>query len=340
VVRAFALLLALAGVALAAGLLPGSLDPASKPEHSAPRPASLAIGIDGHLSGWTRTEIEDRAALGAAVTRHEWELYNPVESEEQQVIAAATEVDTRIHALLGANDIGDAGEYRQFVEDFVLYWGPGGSFWDEHPELDESRYAITSIELGNEPYLGEMSAEEYADAVRPALEAVAHLDLPVKVILPAHVPGDDSSWIDTLYERIPRLNALFYAFADHPYWYGHHPGEPGEDSPFGRIEALRERMAEHGAGDKPLYITEYGESTASCGEECVDEETQAEHLAAMLAAVSSSPEWNVELLSIYQLRDRGTESEDREEQFGLLREDGTRKPAYPVVRTAMQRYRG
>jgi hypothetical protein len=334
-------ILALIGATAVIALAAGELDRADEPTPAASEAADLTIGIDGHYAGWPREEVEDRAALGAPVTRHEWDLYNPVESEEQQVIAGATEIGTRLHALLGGNDIGEGDDdYRDYVVEFVRYWGPGGSFWEEHPELDESRYAITSIELGNEPYFGEMSAEEYADAVRPALEAVAELDVPIKVILPGYAKGDDPYWIDTLYERIPDLNDLFYAFASHPYWYGHDPAEPGEEGSFEQIEALREQMANHGAGEKPLYITEYGESTAGCDDECVDEETQAEHLAAMLDAVASFPEWKVELLAIYQLRDHGTENGDREEQFGLLREDGSPKPAYSVVRDAIQRYDG
>jgi hypothetical protein len=305
-----------------------------------PDAGPLVIGIDGHYAGWSDDEIEERAALGAAVTRHEWDIDNPPSSEEDVVLAAATEVHTRIHALLGGNDIGDAGHYREWVVAFVRYWGPGGSFWKAHPELDESRYAITSIELGNEPYFGAMSPSGYADTVRPALEAVAQLGLPVKVILPSYVHGQNTSWIDTLYARIPNLNSLFYAFADHPYWYGHDPAEGGDSGPFARLDTLRARMNLHGADAKPIYITEYGESTASCGSECVSEETQAEHLKEMIDAVLSRPDWGVEMLSIFQLQDRGTDSPDRERQFGLLREDGTPKPAYSIVRGAMQQYRG
>jgi hypothetical protein len=298
------------------------------------------IAVDGHYAGWTDEEIEDRASLGAAVTRHEWDIEDPPTAEEQQVLAAATEVHTRIHALLGGNDIGDAAHYRDWVVAFVRYWGPGGSFWDAHPGLDESRYAITSIELGNEPYFGTMTPTDYADTVRPTLEAVAQLGVPVKVILPSYIHGERTTWIDTLYERIPNLNSLFYAFADHPYWYGHDPAEQGDNGPFERLETLRRRMNEHGAASKPIYITEYGESTASCGGECVSEATQAQHLQEMINAVVSRPDWGVEMLSVFQLRDWGTGSPDREEQFGLLREDGTTKPAYSIVRVAMQQYRG
>ncbi|HEX3173656.1 MAG TPA: hypothetical protein VHQ43_05500, partial [Solirubrobacterales bacterium] len=203
-----------------------------------------------------------------------------------------------------------------------------------------ARYAMTTFELGNEPYFGEMSAAEYADTVRPTLEEVKRLGLPAKIVLPSRVYGSDTSWMDTLYERIPDLNELFFAFADHPYWYAHDPAQVGPAGPFGRIEALRRRMNELGANTKPIFITEYGESTASCGEECTSEAGQAEHLSAMISAVTARPDWGVKMLSVFQLRDRGTASGDRELQFGLLREDGTPKPSYAVVSSAMQQYRG
>jgi len=305
-----------------------------------PEAGPLVVGIDGGYGSWSETETEAREALGAAVTRHEWDPSDPVGAQDDVVLSAATEVHTRIHALLGENDLGDPTHYREWVVAFIRHYGPGGDFWSAHPDLDSSRYAITTIELGNEPYFGEMSAAEYADTVRPTLEEVHRLNLPVKVILDSRVYGKDTSWMDTLYARIPDLNSLFYAFADHPYWYGHDPAESSAAGPFGRIETLRQRMIDQGAGSKPIFITEYGESTANCSEECVSEETQAQHLGEMISAVSSNPQWGVEMLSVYQLQDRGTNSGDRERQFGLLREDGTQKPAYSVVRAAIQQYRG
>jgi hypothetical protein len=298
------------------------------------------VGIDGGHGGWSNAEIADRAQLGAALTRHEWDPTEPVDAQDDVVLTAASQVHTRIHALLGGNDLGNATHYREWVVAFIRRYGAGGSFWREHPGLDESRYAMTTFELGNEPYFGEMSAAEYADTVRPALEEVQRLGLPAEMVLDSRIYGDDTSWMDTLYQRIPDLNSLFYAFADHPYWYGHDPAEGTAAGPFGRIENLRQRMDEQGAGSKPIFITEYGESTADCGGECVSEEEQAEHLLAMIVAVATHPQWGVEMLSIYQLIDRGTDSTSRELQFGLLREDGTEKPSYPIVQAAVQNYRG
>ena len=313
----------------------------AQPAATTPNAGPLAVGIDGGYASWGNEEVEFRTQLGASVTRHEWDPSEPVDAQDDVVLEAAAEIHTRIHALLGGNELGDAGQYRDFVVAFIRRYGQGGTFWSEHPELDASRYAITTFELGNEPYFGGMSASEYADTVRPTLEAVKQLGLPAKLIVPSYIYGTDTHWIDTLYQRIPNLNELFYAFADHPYWYGHDPAETGDgNSPFERIDTLRAKMAEHGAGDKPLFITEYGESTANCGEECVTEAVQAEHIQQMIDAAVSHREWGVELLCLYQLHDWATESGSREEQFGLLREDGTPKPAYAIAHAAIQQYRG
>jgi|GEM_PF-3489543 len=323
-------------------------EPAEEPEKGTggvtpppppPPPAgSLTISIDGGYAGWSSTETRMRTELGASVTRHEWDPNEPVDEQDDVVEAAAGTIHTRIHALLAGNELGDPAHYRDWVVAFVRYYGPGGSFWAEHPELDASRYAIDTIELGNEPYFGAMSPEEYSATVLPALEEIKRLSLPVRVVLPVYVYGHDDDWLEILAERIPDLPTLFDAFAFHPYWYGHHPATSGDESPFGRIEYLRERMDELGFAAKPIYLTEYGESTASCGEECVGESEQAAHLAAMIDAVVAHPEWKIPMLSIFQLLDRGTNSTDRELQFGLLRQNGTPKPSYAIVKAAIQAF--
>jgi hypothetical protein len=298
------------------------------------------IAIDGGYGDWSGSETGYRAALGAAVTRHEWNPSRPVDAQDALVLEAASQVHTRIHALLGGNDLGDPAQYREWVVAFIRRYGLGGSFWAEHPALDESRYAMRAFELGNEPYFGTMSAAEYADAVRPALEEVERLGLPAKMVLVSRVYGSDTSWMDTIYDRIPNLNSLFYAFADHPYWYGHHPAAGTAAGPFERIETLRQRMNEQGADAKPIFITEYGESTAGCGGECVSEQEQADHLSAMIDAAVTRTGWKIEMVSLYQLLDRGTNSGSRELEFGLLREDGSKKPSYAAVQVAVQNYRG
>jgi hypothetical protein len=321
-------------VTLAGGLACNSDGPLPAPSAA---DARLVVGVDGHHGRWPRAELRHRARLGAPVTRHEWDPAQPVASEDRLVRDAARRVRTRIHPLLGGNDLGDPERYARFVVAFIRRYGRGGSFWRAHPELDERRYAMTTFELGNEPYLGEMSASEYADAVRPALEAVSRLDVPARLILPAATSSEGAAWVGTLYARIPDLNRLFGGFALHPYDFGRNPA--AEDGSFEQIEDLRREMDWHGANDKPILITEYGQSTARCGAECVSEAAQARHLRAFLDTVARRPRWKVRMVSVYQLSDRGTRSPEREFQFGLLRQNGSPKPSYPVVRERMRRYR-
>jgi hypothetical protein len=316
---------------------PGRAGPTAARGASTP----LTVGIDGGYSGWWSEEIELRKALDAPVTRHQWEpLEESVSAQDKFMLEATELVHTRIHAVLGGNDLGNATRYEEWVVAFIRRYGIGGSFWKEHPSLDESAYAITTFELGNEPYF-QISAQSYAESIRPTLEAVKALGLPAKLIVPTYTYGTNTSWTDTLYRVIPNLNSLFWAFAEHPYWYGHSPATTGNAaSPFERIETQRRDMAAHGAGEKPLFITEYGESTAECGSECVDEAEQAEHIQALLDAVLAHPEWRVEMLIFFQLHDWAARTTNMQQQFGLLRSNGTPKPAYPIVRAAMQQYRG
>lgn len=315
------------------------------PPTPAPTPGTfpgsgLTIAVDGGHGYWSDAEISFRAQLGAAVTRHEWDQTEPVDHQDEIVYAAAAQIHTRIHAQLGANQLGSASSYREFVIAFIKRYGLGGTFWKLHPELNEAAYAITTVELGNEPYFGDMSASLYAETVRPTLEAIKSQSLPVKVVLVTRTYGTDTTWMDTLYAKIPNLNSYFYAFADHPYWYGHDPTEGTAAGPFGRISVLRNRMNEKGAADKPIWLTEYGQSTANCGSQCVSEATQKEHLQKILNAAITRADWKIGLISVFQLRDRSSNPTDREHGFGLLRYDGGQKPAYSMVRSLMQQYRG
>jgi hypothetical protein len=316
------------------------LAPASRASEAAAAANGLKVGIDGGYGPWSNCEADQRQVLGAVVTRHQWIEEEPVDAQDQLVLEATEKVHTRLEALVGDNEITDPQGYARFVVALIERYGKGGSFWSEHPGLDERTYAIHTFELGNEPYFGGQSAAEYADAVRPALEAIKRAGLPGRIVLPSRVYGEETEWVEAYYQQIPGLNSLFDAFAEHPYDYGQGPASPGPAGPFLRIATLREKMNALGAGAKPILITEYGESTADCGEECVGEELQARHIREMIEAVVEHRQWKVSLLMIYQLIDRGEESGEQQLEFGLLREDGQPKPAFPIVYEAASRYRG
>src|SRR5882762_4731453 len=47
-----------------------------------PEAGPLTLAIDGGYGDWSETELEEREALGAAVTRHEWDVSEPVEDRK------------------------------------------------------------------------------------------------------------------------------------------------------------------------------------------------------------------------------------------------------------------
>jgi hypothetical protein len=66
---------------------------------------------------------------------------------------------------------------------------------------------------------------------------------------------------------------------------------------------------------------------------------QAEDLAQLIDTAAARRDVGIELVTVYQLQDRGTHSKDRELQFGTVGEDGSFKPAWDAVRAWVRRYR-
>src|SRR5262249_13249239 len=47
-----------------------------------PGTVPLTMAIDGGYAGWSDTEVRERSALGAEVTRHEWAIDEPVTDQD------------------------------------------------------------------------------------------------------------------------------------------------------------------------------------------------------------------------------------------------------------------
>src|SRR5690348_16301399 len=86
-------------------------------------------------------------------------------------------------------------------------------------------------------------------------------------------------------------------------------------------------MAAHGDATTQIWATEYGAPTG--GPSSITEQAQADLVSQALPLWYSRPYAGP--LFWYSGRDTGTSTTDREQHFGLLRYDGTAKPAYPVL---------
>lgn len=119
----------------------------------------------------------------------------------------------------------------------------------------------------------------------------------------------------------------FDALSFHPYLYSlpFSEGTPYPESPITQLERMRAEMVANGDADKLIWASEYGQPTSE-----VDEATQAAYLRDMLTTWSdlgyTGPAF------VWTLQDRATGSTDPEDTFGVIRSDGTWKPAAYVIR--------
>jgi hypothetical protein len=101
---------------------------------------------------------------------------------------------------------------------------------------------------------------------------------------------------------------------------------------FGTTTNIRGLMvANHDAGKK-IWGTEFGAHTDPAGEGYMTEAQQA-RLVTEGSRMWGSYDWAGPLM-FYSYIDRGTDTRDRENFFGLVRYDGTPKPALEAFRNA------
>ncbi len=241
----------------------------------------------------------------------------------------------------------DPSAYATFVEAVVARYGPHGSFWTQHPTL--AGYAIQTFEIWNEPYYsngndGDYDPGAYARLVRAAAIAGRQADPAAHFLLAADnqsqlVNGNWVWWIDALYQAVPDLNNYFDGVAVHPY---------GDDltslsfptpglayngyEQIQRVQSIEQEFANHGASNKPLWITEIGWPTCTSGSDrCTTMAGQAADLSAVFNDARTTWKSFVQAMFVYSYDDSHTEDPaNPEDDYGLAYNNGTPKPALAV----------
>jgi hypothetical protein len=233
-------------------------------------------------------------------------------------------------------------------------YGPGGSFWREHPALAGS--AISTFEVWNEPYFasgngGVYDPGRYARLVRAAAVA-GHSVAPstrfeIEAEMASHLNRVWTWWVDALYQAVPGLNRYIAGVAVHDFGLNTTdlsaivPGQPYPNyDHLRRIEDLRRQFLAHGAGGKPFWITETGWSTCRDASGCVTPARQAANLATLFDYVRGRWRTWVQGVFVYRYQD-GAQPASVQGAYGLVRLDGRPKSALRVFRTfAAARERG
>jgi hypothetical protein len=193
------------------------------------------------------------------------------------------------------------------------------------------RSVMPALEVWNEPNLLGFAGpvergNNYAALLQAVYPAVKAVDPNMTVLAGALAQqGSDSgsgttpsTFLSTVYASGGR--GFFDAVSLHPY------GVPGLAYALGQLDAMHSIMAAHGDGAKMVWSTEAGEST--CG---VSEATQAQTYQDYVTNWESHTRPWLGPLFFHTLHNRMDTSDCNEHNFGILRDDGSPKPAYTTL---------
>jgi hypothetical protein len=230
----------------------------------------------------------------------------------------------------------DPAPYARFVGALARRYGPGGSFWAEHPEL--APLPVADWQVWNEPSLGDFWSDDpwvrdYVALMRATRSELRRADPRARLIM-AGLPNQ--SWADLA--RVYRAGGRRYfdAVALHPF-------TAKVNGVFTILDKGRHVMARYGDARKPLLVTELswpsakGKTNRTYGIETT-ERGQAAKLADALPKLAARRR-SLRLESVYWYT---WLSEDRRDDYpfdyaGASRiENGKviRKPAFRTLRSA------
>jgi hypothetical protein len=243
----------------------------------------------------------------------------------------------------------DPSAYATYVAAVVSRYGPHGSFWTQHPTL--AGYAIQTFELWNEPYYsngndGDYDPGAYARLVKAAATSGRLADPAAHFLLAADnqaqlVSGTWVWWIDALYQAVPDLNKYFDGVAVHPYGDDltslsfPTPGVAYDGyEQVQRVQSIEREFANHGAANKPLWITEIGWPTCTSGSDrCTTPAGQAADLGAVFNDARTTWKSFIQAVFVYSYDDsHPADPANPEYDYGLAYNDGTPKPGLAVFR--------
>ncbi|MBA3304647.1 MAG: cellulase family glycosylhydrolase, partial [Thermoleophilaceae bacterium] len=242
-----------------------------------------------------------------------------------------------------------------------LKQGCEGAWWDRgvhtYPPVDPADLAdaaawvaerwgddMAAIEIWNEPNLRQFftspdPAGDYAPMLKAAYARVKQVKPDLPVLGPAMVMSD-GLFLEALYAK--GVAGHFDGLSLRPFNQGRDPYD-GSTPSAGRkysyllgVPWIREIMSAHGDAGKRMWFTELGFSSCAPGTNpwCITEDLQARYVADALRIARDR--WDfVESISVYNLRNKGTNPTDRETQMGLVHRDFTPKPAYWAFRDVL-----
>ena len=333
--------------------------------------SGLIIGLNANVSGWGGASTQPYLAQVVSQTHTKWlretfrwDLIEPSPGQfdfsyYDHFMLLAAQSDEHILPVLyytpswaGATyDTipSNPSAYAQYVAAVVGRYGTNGSFWQEHPTLSGS--AIQTWELWNEPYYStgdnnDYDPGNYARLVKAADIAGRAANPNAKFLLASEMQsaqdanGNWQWWTDALYQAVPDLNNYFDGVAVHPYGTNtttlnpEIAGHPYNNyDSLQRITDIHQQFINHGAANKPFWITEIGWSTCTNNPACVTPTQQATNLNTLFADLHGNWSTWVQAAFLYHYTDGENPTGNIEDGYGLTTNTTTPKPALTIFQT-------
>lgn len=299
----------------------------------------FVIGVGTHLTGGKRPIERSVAMLStggtvslrddatwAAVEQRRGELHIPVHWDELVNEARRRGIEPLLILAYGNKfyDGGGKPHSPEAIAAFTRY----AAFVAAHFKGRVSRYEIwnewehtTGNTLPGTP-------EDYVRLVRSVYPAVKKVNPEAEVLVGAVGPrGIRGGYL----RRIIDLGVLEFAdsLSLHTYVHCRRFGS-GPDGWAAWMHEIAEELRKVSPKAVPFYITEMGWPThrGRCG---VSPETQAEYLKRMFSLARMMP--FIKGVWWYDFQDDGSDSENQEHNFGLVRPDFSEKPAFRALQT-------
>ncbi|MDO8737076.1 MAG: cellulase family glycosylhydrolase [Thermoleophilia bacterium] len=204
---------------------------------------------------------------------------------------------------------------------------------------------IDTWEIWNEPNIDafwkpDPDAVAYVDLLKGAYKQIKQVDPNATVISGGLSPAENVEgrvapidYLKSMYQNGAR--DYFDALGYHPFSYPALPSEVLSWSNWSQMSdlnpSIRSTMVANGDSDKKIWATEYGVPTD--GLDSVNETLQALSYRDVFPQIADKP-W-LATLFFHTYKDYGNDPYAVNNYFGIIRKDGTRKPAYDVLKGIM-----
>lgn len=303
----------------------------------------MSVNLIGADDAEVQRQFDLLSAMGIKMVRFDfdWSVIEAVKgnfdwSSTDRIVRAANERNMKVLALLtyspGWARPAGTGSHAPPTNaaDFATF-----------ARMAAQRYCAQGVdrwEIWNEPNIGDFwepkpDADRYGALFRAAVKALHDVDPRATVLTGGLTRGtttedrsriSQTEFIDALYAS--GSAQLASAIAIHPYSFPALPAVGGRFAVgrFADLPAVHAVMDRWGEGGKKIWATEFGAPTGT-DEEAMSEADQAKSIA-QAEQMAQAWDWMGPLI-IFELRDHGTDRSDIEQNFGVLNNDLTPKPA-------------